>query len=269
MEPHEPRRPPTALDRPPAPPPPPPGLTLELPVASGAGAEARAACCALQAAEDRLDRGIHKAARCLGAYGRRASAEARELAAPVATAVSEGAAQVEGHLRELDALVFDRLKAGLRLAREHQVAALGAGTALALVGLPGPRSFLWRFAVTRLRSPEGLFKTAVRQQEELAGRLQLQRQEGEKLAERARLAGEELRRGQAKLTAARRELEALEGRLSATEGALRGVAEDLRMLPMKAAFELRAQVANDAAGAAGQRRMTGDLASSILSRYGL
>ena len=90
-----------------------------------------------------------------------------------------------------------------------------------------------------------------------------------RVEERARLAGEELRRGQAKLTAARRELEALEGRLGATEGALRGVAEDLRMLPMKAAVELRAEVADNAAGAAGQRRKTGDLASSILSRYGL
>ena len=215
-----------------------------------------------------MDRGIDQAARFLGSYGRQAATGMRELAAPVSAAVGEGAAQVEGRLRELDALVFDRLKAGLRLAREHQAAALGAGAALALVGLPGPRHLLWRFAVSRLRSPEGLFKTAVRRQEELAGRLQLQRQEGEKLMERARLAGEELRRGQAKLAAARRELEALEGRLGATEGALRGVAEDLRVLPMKAAVELRVQVASDAAGAGRQRQSTGDLARSILNRYG-
>ena len=115
-----------------------------------------------------MDRGIDQAARFLGSYGRQAATGVRELAAPVSAAVGEGTAQVEGRLRELDALVFDRLKAGLRLAREHQAAALGAGAALALVCLPGPRHLLWRFAVSRLRSPEGLFKTAVRRQEELA-----------------------------------------------------------------------------------------------------
>jgi len=195
--------------------------------------------------------------------------EARELADPMAAALGDGMEQAGGRARELDAWAFGHLKGGLRLVRENQATALGAGTALALVALPGPRSFLWRLAVTRLRSPEGLFRSASRRQEELAGRLEVQRQEGQKLVERARLAGEELRRGQSKLAAARRELEALEGRLGATERGLRGVAEDLRVLPMKAAVELRAQVASDAAGAAQQHRAMGDLAGSILARHGL
>ena len=195
--------------------------------------------------------------------------EARELADPMAAALGDGMEQAGARARELEALAFGHLKGGLRLARENQAAALGAGTALALVALPGPRGFLWRLAVTRLRSPEGLFRSASRRQEELAGRLEVQRQEGQKLVERARLAGEELRRGRSKLAAARRELEALEGRLGGTEGALRSVAEDLRVLPMKAAVELRAQVASEAAGAAQQRRAMGDLASSILARHGL
>ncbi|GAB4819078.1 hypothetical protein N2152v2_006124 [Parachlorella kessleri] len=159
----------------------------------------------------------------------------------------------KAHLEQTEEVTISKLREGVNFIVEHQNESLAAAAVLAAVVLPGPRRFLLRNTIGRLRSEEAIYKSSELRATSLADKLEGQHKELQKLQERLALAQEEYQRGLSKLRQTASELQRLSGRVHSSEKTARALLGDLRQLPSKAALQLRADVAQAASVANSQR----------------
>ncbi|KAK9828598.1 hypothetical protein WJX72_000955 [[Myrmecia] bisecta] len=158
------------------------------------------------------------------------------------------------YAKHAEEVAFAYLKEGVELAVAYPNASMAALGGLALVVIPGPRRFLFRNTIGRLRSEEGMFRSAEMKAKSISEAVQSQTAEGTKLEQRLALAQEELNRGLSKVKATNRQLQSLAKQVASTEKSANNLVRDLRELPSKPALALRAEVATQAAAAKRQRQ---------------
>ena len=155
------------------------------------------------------------------------SGAAAGVAAGVAAARVQGeaaASQAQGwwetgvaHYRATEDRAFGQLREWVALAGEHREAAAAGGVLAAAVLLPGPRRFLLRRTLGRLRSEEAAFRSAERHYASVTEAVEAQARDVKKLEERLGLAAEEYRRGLTKLRGTAGELQSLTHRVYDTQ----------------------------------------------------
>ncbi|KAK9907760.1 hypothetical protein WJX75_009439 [Coccomyxa subellipsoidea] len=151
------------------------------------------------------------------------------------------------HYKHLEEQIFDRLKGGVHVAAEHQSATLTALTGLAVLLLPGPRHFLYRQTLGRLRSAEAVFTTAQAKSQAITEALQADAAEAVKLLQRQSAAEAQYDQGLQKLQATSRQLRSLSSKVRATESSAEILVKTLRELPSKEALALRSEMATKGA----------------------
>lgn len=174
------------------------------------------------------------------------------------------------HLEATEEQALGLLRQGVQYVRvEHPDASLAGAAALAALLLPGPRRFLLRNTLGRLRSEEAVFRSAEMRYGSLKERVEAQQGELLKLQERLAAAEAEYSRGLAKLKSSARELESLGSRVHSSGKAAHGLVKELRQLPSKAALQLRSDAANVAASASSQSRAVERSLKRVAKQYGL
>lgn len=159
----------------------------------------------------------------------------------------------KAHWEQTEERLLAKVREGVGYVTEHQNESLVAAVCLAAVLLPGPRNFLYRSTLGKLRSEEAMFKSAQQRAGSLAQRLEGHSEELTKLQERVASAQEEYQRGLRNLRAAASDLQGLSGRVHSSEKNARALVSDLRALPSRAALQLRSDVAQAASMASTQR----------------
>ena len=145
----------------------------------------------------------------------------------------------------------------------HRDESIAVGVAAAAILLPGPRRFLLRNTIGRLRSEEAVVRSAELRGSGVRARVEAHAGEMKKLEERLGLAQAEYTRGLGKLRATASELASLQSRMGSAERAAEQLLQDLRRLPSKQAVQLRADAAKELAEAKGQRKAVERLIKSL------
>ncbi|KAL3693482.1 hypothetical protein R1sor_007133 [Riccia sorocarpa] len=177
--------------------------------------------------------------------------------------------KAQGEYKVYEDLVFGKLKEGVWAAIEHPNITYGVGITGALLLMRRPRRFLYRNTVGRLRSEEQMVLSADKQVKDMRQSVDLLKNEGKKLEERAKLAEEELTRGRTKLKNTGSQLRSLVSSVYKTESQARRLMDDLRELPGREALRLRAEVASMASEAKQQRTSLNKRVVKIASQYGV
>lgn len=201
-------------------------------------------------AASNLDRGIHTATDVVKGATSRTIAVADEALVQARSYYAMGVAQykvAEDHL-------FASLTDGVEVALANPNATTAVLTGLALVVLPGPRRFLYRQTVGRLRSEESVYLAAKRKSEQLGESVEGHAAEATKLTERLASAQTQYLDGMRKVKAASKQLQYLEKEVAGSEATANSLARTLRELSSGEAIALRAEVAAKLQAAKMQRK---------------
>eukprot|EP00249_Psilotum_nudum_P026686 c3318_g1_i1 orf=528-1379(-) len=150
-------------------------------------------------------------------------------------------------------IFFGKLKEGLYLAGDHPVVTYSTVAGLGILLMRRPRQVLFRYTIGQFQNEESLLVSSEKRVKEMRQSVDLLKNESKKLEERARLAEEELQRGQTKLKYAGSQLQNLVSSFYKTESQARGLRDGLRELPGRDALRLRAEVASMVAEANKER----------------
>ncbi|KAL2634349.1 hypothetical protein R1flu_005828 [Riccia fluitans] len=177
--------------------------------------------------------------------------------------------KAQGEYKVYEDMFFGKLKEGVWATIDHPNIAYGVGITGALLLMKRPRRFLYRNTIGRFQSEEQLVVSADKQVKEMRQSVDLLKNEGKKLEERAKLAEEELTRGRTKLKNTGSQLRSLVSSVYKTESSARRLMDDLRELPGREALKLRAEVASMASEAKQQRSSLNKKVVKISSQYGV
>ncbi|KAL6780521.1 CGL63 [Auxenochlorella protothecoides x Auxenochlorella symbiontica] len=211
-----------------------------------------------------LDQGLATASDVVRSSTAVATSEANKAASQAKDLYS----QAELQYKQGEAAAFGYLKEGVRTVVDNKETSIAMAIGVAAIGLRGPRRFLWRHTLGRLRSEEAVFKSAELRSVVLAEKVEGQALELKKLQERLGLAQAEYTRGLSKLKATASELQSLSSRIGGTQQTASGLVQDLRSLPSKHALSLRSEVAQKLAVAETQRKAVDKLVLG-LARQGI
>ncbi|XP_030477702.2 RGS1-HXK1-interacting protein 1 [Cannabis sativa] len=139
---------------------------------------------------------------------------------------------------------FNTIQQELKSTREYPAATVGVGLAAALFLLPGPRRFLFRHTLGRLRSEEAKFVKAEKNVKELSLSVDVMKNESRKLLERAALAEKDMKYGHTELTNAGNHIQRLAKSVYKVETQAADLMDGLRETPGREALRLRAEVAS-------------------------
>ncbi|KAM6581927.1 hypothetical protein CsatA_005701 [Cannabis sativa] len=165
---------------------------------------------------------------------------------------------------------FNTIQQELKSTREYPAATVGVGLAAALFLLPGPRRFLFRHTLGRLRSEEVVlrneiiyinmsstllsfpqkkfnqakFVKAEKNVKELSLSVDVMKNESRKLLERAALAEKDMKYGHTELTNAGNHIQRLAKSVYKVETQAADLMDGLRETPGREALRLRAEVAS-------------------------
>ncbi|KAK9828297.1 hypothetical protein WJX74_007593 [Apatococcus lobatus] len=153
------------------------------------------------------------------------------------------------HFASSQDAAFDYMKGCIAAATEYPEISYPALGLAALIILPGPRRFLWRQTVLRVRSEESMYRSAENKAHQVHESLADQKVEAQKLQERLSAAWQEYNSGVNKLKSTNRQLQQLANRVSNNDAKAQALLEDLRLLPSAPALKLRAEVALSSARA--------------------
>ncbi|KAL5563784.1 hypothetical protein UlMin_033531 [Ulmus minor] len=140
--------------------------------------------------------------------------------------------------------ILNSFKEELKKSREQPVAAIGVGVAAGLVLLRGPRRFLFRHTLGRLRSEESQFVRAEKNVKELSISVDVMKNESKKLLERAALAERDMNYGYSDLMKAGNQIQRLSKSVYKVEAQAVDLMDGLRETPGREALRLRAEVAS-------------------------
>ncbi|KAF4346782.1 hypothetical protein G4B88_027001 [Cannabis sativa] len=136
---------------------------------------------------------------------------------------------------------FNTIQQELKSTREYPAATVGVGLAAALFLLPGPRRFLFRHTLGRLRSEEAKFVKAEKNVKELSLSVDVMKNESRKLLERAALAEKDMKYGHTELTNAGNHIQRLAKSVYKVETQAADLMDGLRETPGREALRLRAE----------------------------
>ncbi|XP_062076325.1 RGS1-HXK1-interacting protein 1 [Humulus lupulus] len=139
---------------------------------------------------------------------------------------------------------FNSIEQELKSTRDHPAATIGVGVAAALFLLPGPRRFLFRHTLGRLRSEEAKFVRAEKNVKELSLSVDVMKNESRKLLERAALAEKDMKYGYTELTKTGNHIHRLAKSVYKVETQAADLMDGLRETPGREALRLRAEVAS-------------------------
>jgi hypothetical protein len=201
-------------------------------------------------AADTLNTGLQTASNAVKSATASAAASATHAYVRTQTFIDTGIA----HYKQAEDQVFEWLKDGVETALVHQNTSMAVLAGLTAVALPGPRRFLLRQTIGRLRSEQSQFLSAQHRAQQLNESVQGQAAEALKLQERMASAEQQYLEGLHKVKATNSELQRLAKQVASCERNAQSLIRDLRELPSRQALALRAEVANRAAEAKSQRR---------------
>ncbi|KAK9273578.1 hypothetical protein L1049_018388 [Liquidambar formosana] len=139
---------------------------------------------------------------------------------------------------------FKKVKDELMSAREHPAVAGGVAIAAGLLLMRGPRRFLFRHTLGRIRSEEAQFVRAEKNVKELNLSVDLMKKESRKLLERAALAEKDMTRGHTEIMNAGSQIQRLAKSVYKVEHEAADLMDGLREIPGRDALKLRAEVAS-------------------------
>ncbi|KAL2487662.1 hypothetical protein Fot_40954 [Forsythia ovata] len=152
--------------------------------------------------------------------------------------------QIKSRYKTHEEAFFHKAKDELLRAREHPAVAGGVTVTAALLLMRGPRRFLFRHTLGRLRSEEAQFVRAEKNVKELSLSVDLMKKESRKLLERASLAEKDMNRGHSNLMNAGNEFRSLARSVYKAEAGAADLMDLLRETPGREALKLRADVAS-------------------------
>eukprot|EP00246_Nothoceros_aenigmaticus_P007231 TRINITY_DN20906_c0_g1_i1.p1 TRINITY_DN20906_c0_g1~~TRINITY_DN20906_c0_g1_i1.p1 ORF type:complete len:310 (+),score=40.88 TRINITY_DN20906_c0_g1_i1:160-1089(+) len=170
-----------------------------------------------------------------------------------------------GYYKKYEDIFFNHVKDGIRVASDHPTVTGGVLSASALLLMRTPRRLLFRMTIGRFQSEEAMLTNAENKVKEMRQSVDLLKNEGRKLEERAKLAEEEYQRGRSKLKSTGGQLVSLVKNVYKTENGASGLMANLRELPGREAIKLRAEVAAMAAEAKEQRQQLNRTMTRIAS----
>ncbi|XP_024027196.1 uncharacterized protein LOC21385922 [Morus notabilis] len=151
--------------------------------------------------------------------------------------LQEFVANAKSHYKTYEDTFFNTVK-------EHPVATVGVGVASGLLLLRGPRRFLFRHTLGRLRSEEAQFVKAEKNVKELSLSVDVMKNESRKLLERAALAEKDMKYGHTELMKAGNQIQHLAKSVYKVEAQAADLVDGLRETPGREALKLRAEVAS-------------------------
>lgn len=166
-----------------------------------------------------------------------------------------------------DAFVRE-VKDELTVVRDHPIEACGIAVAAGLLLMRGPRRFLMRNTLGRLKSEEARFTQADSTLKELHQSVEQLKKESKNTLSRTKFSEETMQRGRTKLRDAGHEIQRLTKSIYRTESNAADVMDGLREIPGRNALKLRAEVASMVAELKQQRRELDKRIISI-SEYGI
>ncbi|KAL4325713.1 hypothetical protein GQ457_11G018360 [Hibiscus cannabinus] len=152
--------------------------------------------------------------------------------------------QASSQYKSYEDAFFNKLKEGVRSAKEHPGAAVGITITAALFLMPGPRRLLFRNTLGRFQSEEAKFLRAEKNIKELNLSVDLMKKESSKLLERAALAEKDMKRGHKELMNTGGQIHRLAKSVYKVEAEAAGLMDGLREIPGRDALKLRAEVAS-------------------------
>ncbi|KZV47863.1 hypothetical protein F511_10885 [Dorcoceras hygrometricum] len=161
--------------------------------------------------------------------------------------------QVGNWYRSYEEAFFHEVKDDLVSLNEHPVLAGGAAVTTFLLLMRGPRRFLFRNTLGRLRSEEAQFVRAEKNVKELSLSVELLKRESKKLLERSVLAEKDMNRGHSNLMNAGTQIQSLGRSVYNAEAKAADLMDLLREIPGREALKLRADVASMASHLRQQR----------------
>ncbi|GER50706.1 hypothetical protein STAS_28027 [Striga asiatica] len=173
--------------------------------------------------------------------------------------------QIGSRYRHYEEAFFTKVKDELVKAREQPALVGGVAITAGLLLLRGPRRFLFRQTLGRLRSEEAQFVRAEKNVKELTLSVDLMKKESQKLIERSVLAENDMNRGHSDLMNAGSQIQKLARSFykAESEAAVSfyilcpDLMDLLREIPGREALKLRAEVATMAAHLQQQRSALG------------
>lgn len=153
-------------------------------------------------------------------------------------------ANAKSHYKAYEDTFFNTVKEELKSAREHPVATIGVGVASGLFLLPGPRRFLFRHTLGRLRSEEAQYVRAEKNVKEISLSMDVMKNESRKLLERVALAERDMKYGHTELMKAGNQIQHLARSVYKVEAQAADIMDGLREIPGREALKLRAEVAS-------------------------
>ncbi|KAL2470050.1 Uncharacterized conserved protein UCP022280 [Abeliophyllum distichum] len=163
--------------------------------------------------------------------------------------------QIKSRYKTHEEAFFHKAKVELLRVREHPAVAGGVAVTAALLLMRGPRRFLFRHTLGRLRSEEAQFIRAEKNVKELSLSVDLMKKESRKLLERASLAEKDMNRGHSNLMNAGNEFRNLARSVYKAEAGAADLMDLLRETPGREALKLRADVASMASYLRQQRTL--------------
>ncbi|GMJ15584.1 RGS1-HXK1 INTERACTING PROTEIN 1 [Hibiscus trionum] len=149
--------------------------------------------------------------------------------------------QASSQYKSYEDAFFNKLKEGVRSAKEHPGAAVGITISAALFLMPGPRRLLFRNTLGRFQSEEAKFLRAEKNVKELNLSVDLMKKESSKLLERAALAEKDMKRGHKELMNTGGQIHRLAKSVYKVEAEAADLMDGLREIPGRDALKLRAE----------------------------
>ncbi|XP_022857218.1 uncharacterized protein LOC111378275 [Olea europaea var. sylvestris] len=163
--------------------------------------------------------------------------------------------QIRSRYKTHEEAFFHKAKDELNRAREHPAVAGGVAVTAALLLMRGPRRFMFRHTLGRLRSEEAQFIRAEKNVKELRLSVDLMKKESRKLLERASLAEKDMKHGHFDLMTAGTQFQNLARSVYKAEAGAADLMDLLRETPGREALKLRADVASMASYLRQQRTL--------------
>lgn len=160
--------------------------------------------------------------------------------------------QIGARYRNYEEAIFHKVKDELMNLREHPALA-GGVAASAILLMRGPRRFLFRHTLGRLRSEEAQFVRSEKNVNELILSVDLMKKESKKLLERSALAEKDMKRGHYDLWDTGSQIQSLAVSVYKAEEEAADLMDLLREIPGREALKLRADVASMASHLRQQR----------------
>ncbi|KAJ7982659.1 Ankyrin repeat domain-containing protein 2 [Quillaja saponaria] len=163
--------------------------------------------------------------------------------------------QAISHYRTYEDAFFNKVKDELISAREHPAETIGITITAGLLFMRGPRRFLFRHTLGRLRSEEAQYARAEKNVKELNLSVDLMKKESQKLLGRASFAEKDMNYGHNELKNTGTQIQRLAKSVYKAETQVADLMDRLRDTPGREALTLRAEAASMASALKRQRAL--------------